>query len=45
MLVAILCALCYSLIVERNPPEEIDRLEASKRRLEFQIQEVDLKLR
>ena len=33
------------LLVERNPPKEVDKLEASKRKLEFQIREVDLKLR
>ena len=31
-------------LIERNPPDEVDKLEASKRKLEFQQQEVDLEL-
>ena len=41
--IATMCIML--LLVKRNPPKEVDKLEASKQKLEFKIQEVDLKLR
>ena len=39
----IMCVMLF--LVERNPPDEVDRLEVRKRKLEFKIQEVDVQLR